>query len=219
MNTSPLLTAWMLASLSLAASCSALHESEEKSDPVPTKLAGKVLSEGFSQDDNLWDLKQTRYVESRFDGQSLVVTNSNIATGISPVWYLGAVPRDFQLEIGASLEDEGNQGGWGFEFGTKERRFGYRVLLYGSGRFCVDRLFDTYPEFIHCVAVQPEVNQGQAENVLRVRVAGFRVHIWVNDQEVLAFEDDRYEGGALALAVAGTSAQVRFHGWTLTGIR
>lgn len=219
MNTSALQTAWMLASLLLAAGCSALPDTKEHSDPVPTKLAGKVLSEGYSQDGNLWELKQNRYVESRFDDESLVVTNSNIATGISPVWYLGAVPRDFQLEIGASLVDEGNQGGWGVEFGTKERRFGYRVLLYGSGRFCVDRLFDTYPEFIHCVSVQPEVHRGETRNVLRIRVTGFRIHIWVNDQEVLAFEDDRYEGGALALAVAGTLANVRFHHWTLAGVR
>ena len=105
------------------------------------------------------------------------------------------------------------------EFGAKNREFAYRALVYASGRLCVDRLFDTYPEFIHCLPLQPEVVAGESYNELRIRVTGYKVRVWVNGSEVLAFEDDRYEGGSLALAASGPNTHIVFRKWELAGVR
>lgn len=201
----------------LLASCSTAVVSPE---PLPeSKVAGKPLASGFSDSAGQWETKATRYVKSLLENGGLYVQNSQLATGISPIWYLGAVPRDFDLLVGAELVDEGVDGGWGIEFGAKERRYAYRVLVYASGRFCIDRLFDTYPEFIHCVSQQPEVSPGEGYSEIRIRVAGFRVRVFLNGKEVVAFDDDRYEAGDLALAASGANARLVFSKFELAAGR
>jgi len=144
------------------------------------------------------------------EGGRLLVQNSELGTGVSPVWLGSSLPDDFEVVVMASLVKEGLDGGWGIEFGADQRTYAYRVLLYGSGRFCVDRLFGRYPEFIHCVPVEKSVTTGESRNVLTVRVKGDRISVRVNDAEIVHFRDDRYVPGEFALAVSGAGTRVRF---------
>jgi hypothetical protein len=144
------------------------------------------------------------------EGSRLLVQNSELGTGVSPVWLASSLPDDFEVTIMASLVKEGLDGGWGIEFGAHQRKHAYRVLLYGSGRFCVDRLFDRYPEFIHCVPLEKSVVPGESRNALTVRVKGDRISVSVNNAEVVRFRDDRYVPGEFALAVSGAGTRVRF---------
>ncbi len=184
-----------------------------------SKLAGKLLGQGFESSDKQFDLKPTRYHSAKHTDEGVLVSTGSLASGVSPIWFTGAVPRDFDLELGANLLDAAPDSGWGVLFGGKDRKYGYRAMVYGSGRLCVDRLFDTYPQFIHCVGLQPEVVKGESYNRIRVRVTGYRIRIWVNGLETLSFDDDRYEGGALALAVAGAKTEVLFRLWQYAKVR
>jgi len=179
---------------------------------------GTVLLEGF-EGGGTWGLESNRYWKAEMNDGRLEVSNSPLGTGISPVWLDSAVPRDFEVAVLATIDKEGLDGGWGVEFGGKDRKFAYRVLIYASGRFCLDRLFDVYPEFIHCVPVQPEVVTGSGTNVLRVRVVGEKITITLNDEEIITFLDDRYEAGKVALAVAGAGTRVVFEDVAVVGLR
>jgi hypothetical protein len=189
--------------LLLLAACSPARLSVEP--PV-----GRPLVTGLDAPDR-WDVKQTRFWKAEAADGSLLVANTPLGTGISPVWLDRLLPRDFEAVVSASLEKEGLDGGWGLEFGARDRKYAYRVLMYASGRFCVDRLFDVYPEFIHCVPSQPEVGRGATANELSVRVQGDTISVSVNGDEVISFLDDRYEAGGFALAVAGAGTRVRFN--------
>lgn len=171
---------------------------------------GQVVVDGFDEDLAQWDLGESRYWAGEARGSQLNLTNTPLGTGVSPIWFTNPLPRDFEVAVQAGIVKEGLDGGWGLEFGAKGRKFAYRVLLYASGRFCVDRLFGLYPEFIHCIPVQPEVYAGEATNVLSAKVEGDTISISVNEQLIVAFRDDRYEPGELALAVAGAGTGVIF---------
>ncbi len=171
---------------------------------------GQIVVDGFDEDSGHWELGESRYWTGEARGGQLRVTNTPLGTGVSPIWFSGQVPRDFEVAVQATIDKEGLDGGWGLEFGASGRKYAYRVLLYASGRFCVDRLFGLYPEFIHCIPVQPEVHAGEAANVLSAKVEGDTISVSVNDQLIVAFRDDRYEPGELALAVAGAGTGVTF---------
>jgi len=179
---------------------------------------GTVLVDGFSDAADGWSLGETRYWKARAGGDSVEVTNTPLGTGVSPVWFSSRPGGDFQLLVRAGIRKEGLDGGWGIEFGARDRKFAYRVLVYASGRFCLDRLFDVYPEFIHCIPNQPEVEPGTSTNVLSVRVVGQEIEVKVNDQHIITFSDDRYEAGELALAVAGAGTSVRFEDVALVSL-
>ena len=195
-----------------AAACSPAHQAMEH--PV-----GTVLLEGFDESGQQWKLDSNRYWKASMSDGRLEVSNSALGTGISPVWLEAAAPRDFEIAVQATIDKEGLDGGWGVEFGGKDRKFAYRVLLYASGRFCVDRLFDVYPEFIHCVPKQPEVISEARTNTLRVRVVGEKISVTVNNEEIITFLDDRYEAGQLSLAVAGAGTRVVFDDVAVVGLR
>jgi len=174
------------------------------------QAVGIVVVDGIAADGEGWSLTGTKYWNSAVESDGIRITNSPLGTGVSPIWYEGKLPRNFEIRVLASIEKEGLDGGWGIEFGAQERKYGYRALIYASGRFCVDRLFDLYPEFIHCIPSQPEIETGEATNILAVRVVGNRISMSVNGTEVLLFDDDRYQPGGLALAVAGAGAGIVF---------
>jgi hypothetical protein len=205
MTSSPTRSLLATALLLLAAGCSFTDRGRLSDHTV-----GIVLLEGFEEAERSWATEGNRYWSAEVHSDGITVTNTPLGAGVSPVWYLSELPRNFEVRVRATLEKEGLDGGWGVEFGTKDRKFGYRALVYGSGRFCVDRLFDLYPEFIHCIPVQPEVVAGEATNVLSVKVEGDRIAIVVNGDEVVVFTDDRYEPGGFALAVAGAGTGVFF---------
>lgn len=175
----------------------------------------KAVAGGFRKTPPQFELKGNRYWTAVQEAGRLEVQNSELGTGVSPIWFTSSVPGRFEVQVLASLNKEGLDGGWGLEFGAKSRRFAYRVLLYGSGRFCIDRLFGDYPEFIHCVPVEPSVTTGASRNKLMVRVEGDRISVEVNDRNVVVFRDDRYEPGDLSLAVAGAGTRVRFEDFAL----
>ncbi|MBM4370039.1 MAG: hypothetical protein FJ098_00195 [Deltaproteobacteria bacterium] len=156
----------------------------------------------------------TPYVQARREGDGLLVTNSAIGSGISPLPFLGEAPRRLVWEVRAEILREGMDGGWGLEFGATSDG-AYRALVYASGRFCVDRAFGEYPEFIHCVTRQPSLRPGESGNVLGLEVDGPRVTVRVNGDVAVTFEDERLVPGGLALAVAGAGAQVLFRGGEL----
>jgi hypothetical protein len=165
---------------------------------------------GFKDSHDRWETQGNRYWSAQPDGHEVVVLNSPLGAGVSPVWLSGELPRDFELLVRARVDKEGLDGGWGIEFGGQDRKFGYRALIYASGRFCVDRLFGLYPEFVHCVPTLPEVSRGDAANVLGVRVSGTTIVVSVNDKQVLSFKDPRYRPGEMALAVGGSGTMVTF---------
>lgn len=170
----------------------------------------KAVVVGFANGDRTFALTQNRYWSSAQDDENLFVENSAVGTGVSPVWLTKAVPTNFEFSVEAQLTKEGLDGGWGVEFGAQDRKYAYRLLVYGSGRFCLDRWFGAAPEFIHCVPKQPQVNTGTATNVITVKVQGQTISVSVNDQEIVAFKDERYKPGELALAVGGAGTRVRF---------
>jgi hypothetical protein len=179
-------------------------------DRLSENTVGIILHEGFDGAGETWNLAGNRYWTAKQDSKLLWVTNSPLGAGVSPVWYVGEIPDDFEIRVRASIDKEGLDGGWGVEFGGQNGKYAYRVLVYASGRFCVDRLFGLYPEFIHCIPSQPEVYSGETDNILGVKVVGHKISISVNEQEVVVFTDDRYEPGALALAVSGAGTRVVF---------
>jgi hypothetical protein len=204
MNRTRLLTGGLtLAALLLACSPAA---------PVnlSSRLVGEVVEAGFAKGGKGWDLSGNRYWRAAVERHGIVIENTPVGTGVSPVWHEGTLPRDFEVAVRASVEKEGLDGGWGIEFGAQEKKRAYRVLVYASGRFCVDRFFDLYPEFIHCIPHQPQVSTGTATNEISVRVAGDRITVKVNWETVLEFNDERYRKGQLALAVAGAGTRVSF---------
>ncbi|MBM4352586.1 MAG: hypothetical protein FJ109_02140 [Deltaproteobacteria bacterium] len=182
----------------------------DSADRLSKRAIGIVLVDGFEDAGDAWTLGSTRFWEARATGKGLAVTNTPLGTGVSPIWFSGEIPSDFEIRVRARIRKEGLDGGWGIEFGARDRKFAYRALVYASGRFCLDRLFDLYPEFIHCIPRQPEVEAGTSTNVLTVRVVGQRVEVRVNDQDVVVFDDERYEAGELSLAVAGAGTSVSF---------
>ncbi len=181
-------------------------------------ISGVILLEGFKGNHEKWDLSGNRYWSATADGGSIAVANTPLGAGLSPVWFQGRPPANFEVRVLATLDKEGLDGGWGVEFGAKERKYAYRALLYGSGRFCVDRLFDLYPEFIHCIPYQPEVRTGPTSNILTLRVEGVRISIAINGEEVIVFTDDRYAPGDLALVVAGAGTGVVFEDLVLLSL-
>ncbi len=181
-------------------------------------ISGIVVVDGFADNIDLWLLTGNRYWNASRDGNDLAVVNTSLGSGVSPVWYQEQPPADFEIRIQATLDKEGLDGGWGVEFGAKDRKHAYRALLYGSGRFCVDRVFGLYSEFIHCIPYQPEVNGGESRNILAVKVVGDKIAISVNSDEVVLFTDDRYEPGEIALAVAGAGTGVTFEDMVLLSL-
>ncbi len=143
-------------------------------------------------------------------GDALLVSNTSLGSGVSPVLYGEEAPARLAWEVRAEVLHEGIDGGWGVEFAYRDGE-AYRALLYASGRFCVDRAFGEYPEFIHCVTRLPAIRMGESENTLGLEVDGARIRVWVNGQPALEFEDERLRPGGLALAVAGAGAKVLFH--------
>lgn len=166
--------------------------------------------DGFKESRDRWNLERNRYWEAKATGHELEVANTPLGAGVSPVWFKETLPRDFEILVRARVDKEGLDGGWGIEFGTQEGKYGYRALLYASGRFCVDRLFGLYPEFVHCVPSLPEVTPGESSNVLSVSVSGTSIVVTVNGKQVLSFKDPRYHQGGLALAVGGSGTRVTF---------
>jgi hypothetical protein len=181
-------------------------------------ISGIVILEGFADSTDSWLLTGNRYWNASRDGDSVTVINTSLGSGVSPVWYQEKPPASFEVRIQATLDKEGLDGGWGVEFGAQNRKHAYRALLYGSGRFCVDRVFGLYSEFIHCIPYQPEVNDGESRNILAVKVVGEKIAIAVNGDEVVVFTDDRYEPGELALAVAGAGTGVTFEDMVLLSL-
>ncbi len=147
-------------------------------------------------------------------GDALLVSNTALGSGVTPVVYSKQVPERLAWEVRGALLHEGIDGGWGVEFGLRGGE-AYRALIYASGRFCVDRAFGEYPEFIHCVTRLPAIRVGEEENTLGLEVDGPRVRVWVNGVRALEFEDERLLPGGLALAVAGAGAKVLFRGGDL----
>lgn len=147
-------------------------------------------------------------------GDALLVSNTTLGSGVTPVVYSKPAPARLAWEVRAALLQEGIDGGWGVEFALQGGE-AYRALIYASGRFCVDRAFGEYPEFIHCVTRLPAIRAGEEENTLGLEVDGPRVRVWVNGIRALEFEDERLVPGGLALAVAGAGAKVLFHGGEL----
>jgi hypothetical protein len=186
------------------------------SPAVRLERAGTPVVDGFEDQMAAWDLAATRYRTVQPEDGTLVVANTMLGSGVSPVWRAGTLPRDFAVALRATITKEGISGGWGLEFGADPKReHAYRVLVYASGRLCIDRLFSLYPEFIHCVPFQPEVEPGEETNVLDVSVSGDRITVRVNGDEIISFKDDRYQAGGFGLAVAGAGTQVRFEGMTI----
>lgn len=181
-------------------------------------VSGIIVVDGFSDSMDSWLLSGNRYWNASRDGDTLAVVNTALGSGVSPIWYQEDPPTDFEIRVQATLEKEGLDGGWGVEFGARDRKFAYRALVYGSRRFCVDRVFGLYPEFIHCIPFQPEVNAGETRNVLTVRVVGQKISVSVNGEEVVLFTDDRYTPGELALAVAGAGTGVSFEDMVLISL-
>lgn len=171
---------------------------------------GIVLVDGFDEADQEWASTGNRYWKAELHRDGLTVSNTPLGAGVSPIWYEGEVTRDFEVAVRATIEKEGLDGGWGVEFGARDRKYAYRVLVYASGRFCVDRLFGLYPEFIHCVPTQPEIETGESTNTVKVRVEGEKISVFVNEAEIVVFTDDRYEAGEVALGVAGAGTRVFF---------
>ncbi len=177
---------------------------------IDARIRSEALWAGFGGQSPRFELSGNRYWTAAMEGSRLLVQNSELGTGVSPVWLASFLPDDFEVTIMASLVKEGLDGGWGIEFGAQQRKHAYRVLLYGSGRFCVDRLFGRYPEFIHCVPLEKSVVTGESRNALAVRIKGDRISVSVNGAEVVQFRDDRYLPGEFALAVSGAGTRVRF---------
>ena len=148
-----------------------------------------------------WELQPRR--------DALLVANTSLGSGITPVFFAKEAPPRLAWEVRAELLQEGIDGGWGLEFACREGE-AYRVLIYGSGRFCVDRAVGEYPEFIHCVTRLPAIRAGETGNSLGLEVDGPRVRVWVNGRRALEFEDERIRPGTLALAVSGAGAKVLF---------
>jgi hypothetical protein len=147
-------------------------------------------------------------------GDALLVSNTSLGSGVTPVLYAKEAPARLAWEVRAEVLQEGIDGGWGVEFAYRDGE-AYRALLYASGRFCVDRAFGEYPEFIHCVTRLPAIRVGETVNTLGLEVDGARIRVWVNGQRALEFEDERLRPGRVALAVAGAGAKVLFHGGEL----
>jgi len=179
---------------------------------------GIVLVDGFTGAEEEWAAAGNRYWKAELHSDGITVSNTPLGAGVSPIWYEGDVPRDFEVAVRATTEKEGLDGGWGIEFGARDRKYAYRVLVYASGRFCVDRLFGLYPEFIHCIPAQPEIEIGETTNTLKVRVEGETISVSVNSSEIVVFTDDRYESGEVALAVAGAGTHVFFEDIALVSL-
>lgn len=154
--------------------------------------------------------KSPRLWHWHVEGTELVVENVEMLGGIAPVWFEQQLPPGFLITAMAVTEKEGLDGGWGFEFASPDKFHAYRVLLYSSGRFCIDRFFEDYPEFVHCVALQPEVNTGETANLLELLVDKDMVRVAVNGKEIASFSDNRIKTGFAGLAVAGAGTAVRF---------
>lgn len=179
---------------------------------------GVVEAQGFQDASERWEISSNRYWHAKVSDEGIEVANTRLGSGVSPIWHLGKAPKNFEIAVQAKIEKEGLDGGWGVEFGAKERKYAYRVLVYASGRFCVDRFFGLYPEFIHCIPLQPEVRAGEETNILSVKVVGERITIRVNEQTIVEFTDDRYEPGDIALAVAGSGTRVMFRDFMLISL-
>jgi len=133
----PLLVALVCSLLAGLSGCS--FDSTER---LSRRAIGVVLLDGFEDAGGSWSLGKTRYWEADADRQSVEVTNTPLGTGVSPIWFSDELPGDFEIHVRARIRKEGLDGGWGIEFGARDRKFAYRALVYASGRFCLDRLFD-----------------------------------------------------------------------------
>ena len=151
----------------------------------------------------------TPYFELRGQGDGLLVINTSLGSGITPVLYSGEAPTRLAWEVNGEFLHEGIDGGWGLEFAYRDGQ-AYRAMIYASGRFCVDRAHGEYPEFIHCVTRLPAIRTGEEENRLGLELDGAWVRIRVNGILALSFEDERIRRGKIALAVAGAGTTVLF---------
>jgi hypothetical protein len=186
--------------------------------PMEGLEGAKEETSGFQR--GAWGVKQGRLFAASLDGRTIVVANSGAASGISFVPASKPHPPAFAVRLLASLEKEGLDGGWGLEFGLGEGQGVYRVLLYSSGRFCLDREEAGVPQFIHCVNRLAWVKTGEVDNEVLVSAVGSHLEVWVNGRRAVEFDDPRYRVGRLALAAAGSGARVRFKEiqvWRLRG--
>ena len=149
------------------------------------------------------------YYAVRRQGDGLVVSNTSLGSGVTPIVCTAAMPPRVAWTVRGRIESEGLDGGWGIEFGVQGAE-AYRALIYASGRFCLDRLAGDYPEFLHCVTQLPAVRGGEAENELGLRLDGPRIRVFVNGRLAVDLEDERLRPGAIGVAVAGAGARVRF---------
>ncbi|MFH1531398.1 MAG: hypothetical protein ABIK09_11785 [Pseudomonadota bacterium] len=177
--------------------------------PDRTWLRGATLDAAPGRD-FLAKPATTPYWEIERRGDALLVSNTSLGSGVTPVLYARSSPARLAWEVRAELLRKGIEGGWGVEFAYKDGE-AYRALIYASGRFCVDRAFGEYPEFIHCVTRLPAIRIGEEENTLGLEVDGPHVRVLVNGRLALEFDDERLQPGSLALAVAGAGAKVLFH--------
>lgn len=192
--------------------CSGVQSGQDEDVPWFT---GEVLFSGFSP--ATWRQTSNAFFAAGVDDQGLTISNTSIGTGISPVLFHGTPPQDFLIKVRATVEAEGLDGGWGVEFGYRQGLGAYRALIYSSGRFCVDRAFGDYPEFIHCVTMHPAVELGEVENELGVVVESKTIRVYINGILATEFEDLRFTAGGIALAAAGAGARVRFHEFIIGG--
>ncbi len=130
----------------------------------------------------------TPYWKIERRGDALLVSNTSLGSGVTPLLYAREPPARLAWEVRAELLQEGIDGGWGVEFAYLDGE-AYRALIYASGRFCVDRAFGEYPEFIHCVTRLPAIRVGEEENSLGLEVDGPHVRVWVNGRLALEFDD------------------------------
>jgi hypothetical protein len=166
------------------------------------------------------------FVVGRSDwGVTTVEGDALVLTGAPPPWvgypyysafHGSAVTSEFVMEARVTKLEGPDDWPFGFCHSAMPTDF-YGFLLHGNGTVAVVKCFRGQVSYPARVDSAPQVNRGNAENLLKVVRRHGRLHIFVNQQHVLAAEDFDLLGMTPGLFIR-SGVRVAFSDIRVTGI-
>lgn len=110
--------------------------------------------------------------------------------------------RDFSLRAAARQVSD-RRALYGLIFRYQDADNYYRFVIYGEGLYSMTKRMSAQWVDIVEWTFSPAINQGQAENTLRVACVGDEITAWVNGEELTSVRDASFEEGYVGVTVGG----------------
>lgn len=173
-------------------------------DTAPTPELVLVYEDDFSDSFGGWDDAFDTYTRKVYGNNryQIEVNASNLVA-----WGLANKGvGDFEIEVEARQEDGDVKNSYGLLFRFIDRDNFYRFDISGDGYYLLSKFVDG--EWVTLVDwTQSEfVNQGNADNTLKVAAFGPKITVWVNGQQLASITDNSLTEGNFGF-FAGTFAE------------